>query len=115
VLLTTKLYPPPARPSPVPRRRPICAWTTDKDGIILDLRAGQITARTGRDPAEHYRTLEEQFGRPLYKRMDAPASPAQKAVLSRLSPELAVATELAGERITATWSTRPATVRQSVG
>jgi phosphoglucomutase len=76
-------------------------WTTDKDGIILDLLAAEITARTGRDPAEHYRTLEEQFGRPVYERMDARASPAQKAVLSKLSPELVAATELAGERITA--------------
>jgi phosphoglucomutase len=76
-------------------------WTTDKDGIILDLLAAEIAARTGRDPAEHYRALEEQFGRPVYERMDAPASPAQKAVLSKLSPELVAATELAGERITA--------------
>ncbi len=76
-------------------------WTTDKDGIILDLLAAEIAARTGRDPAEHYRTLEEHFGRPVYERMDAPASPAQKAVLSKLSPELVAATELAGERITA--------------
>jgi phosphoglucomutase len=76
-------------------------WTTDKDGIILDLLAAEIAARTGRDPAEHYRTLEEQFGQPVYERMDAPAGSAQKAVLSKLSPELVAATELAGERITA--------------
>ena len=74
-------------------------WTTDKDGIILDLLAAEITAKTGRDPGEHYRALEERFGRPVYERMDAPASPAQKAVLSNLSPELVAATDLAGEPI----------------
>ena len=82
---------------------------------ILDLLAAEITAVTGRDPGEHYRALEEQFGRPVYERMDAPASPAQKAVLSKLSPELVAPTELAGERITAKLTTRPATVRQSAG
>ena len=76
-------------------------WTTDKDGIILALLAAEITARTGRDPAEQYRMLEEQLGSPVYERMDAPADPAQKAVLSELSPDLIVATELAGERIVA--------------
>jgi phosphoglucomutase len=82
-------------------------WTTDKDGIILDLLAAEITARTGRDPGEHYRALEEQFGRSVYERMDAPASPAQKAVLSNLSPELVAATELAGEPIMAKLTRAP--------
>jgi phosphoglucomutase len=83
------------------------AWTTDKDGIILDLLAAEITAKTGRDPAEHYRALEGQFGRSVYERMDAPASPAQKGVLSNLSPELVAATELAGEPITAKLTRAP--------
>ena len=82
-------------------------WTTDKDGIILDLLAAEITAKTGRDPGEHYRALEEQFGRPVYERTDAPASPAQKAVLVNLSPELVAATELAGEPITAKLTRAP--------
>jgi phosphoglucomutase len=82
-------------------------WTTDKDGIILDLLAAEITAKTGRDPGEHYRALEERFGRPVYERMDAPASPAQKAVLSNLSPELVTATELAGEPIVAKLTRAP--------
>jgi phosphoglucomutase len=82
-------------------------WTTDKDGIILDLLAAEITAKTGRDPGEHYRALEEQFGRPVYERMDAPASPAQKAVLSNLAPELVAATELAGEPIVAKLTRAP--------
>jgi phosphoglucomutase len=83
------------------------AWATDKDGIILNLLAAEITATTGRDPGEHYRALEEQLGRPVYERMDAPASPAQKAVLSKLSPELVTATELAGERIVAKLTRAP--------
>jgi phosphoglucomutase len=82
-------------------------WTTDKDGVILDLLAAEITAVTGRDPAEHYRALEEQFGRPVYERMDAPASPAQKAVLSKLSPDMVAATELAGEPIVAKLTNAP--------
>ena len=82
-------------------------WTTDKDGIILDLLAAEMTAVTGRDPGEHYRALEEQFGRPVYERMDAPASPAQKAVLSSLSPDQVTATELAGEPIAAKLTRAP--------
>lgn len=76
-------------------------WTTDKDGIILDLLAAEITAVTGRDPGEHYRTLESQFGSPVYSRMDAAASKEQKAVLGKLSPEMVTAQMLAGEPITA--------------
>ena len=76
-------------------------WTTDKDGIILDLLAAEITATTGRDPAEHYRDLAGRFGTPVYERIDAPASLAEKAVLKNLSPGQVTATELAGEPITA--------------
>ena len=74
-------------------------WTTDKDGLILDLLAAEITARTGRDPGEHYRDLEKQFGSPVYERMDAPANSAEKKVLSNLSPEMVTATMMAGEPI----------------
>jgi phosphoglucomutase len=88
-------------------RRDGAVWTTDKDGIILDLLAAEITAVTGRDPGEHYRALEEQFGSSVYARMDAPATPAQKAVLSNLSPEMVVATELAGEPISAKLTRAP--------
>ena len=76
-------------------------WTTDKDGIIMDLLAAEITARTGRDPAEHYGELEGLFGNPVYERIDAPATPEQKAALLALSPEMVRAEELAGEPITA--------------
>ena len=76
-------------------------WTTDKDGIILDLLAAEITAKTGKDPAEHYQTLETQFGSPVYERMDAAASPPQKAALANLSPEMVEAREMAGDPITA--------------
>ena len=82
-------------------------WTTDKDGIIMDLLACEITARTGKDPAEHYREIEDQFGRAHYTRIDAPASSAQKAVLAKLSPELVTAQELAGEPITAKLTRAP--------
>jgi phosphoglucomutase len=88
-------------------RRDGSVWTTDKDGIILDLLAAEITAVTGRDPGEHYRSLEEEFGSSVYARMDAPATPAQKAVLSNLSPEMVVATELAGEPISAKLTRAP--------
>jgi phosphoglucomutase len=76
-------------------------WTTDKDGIILDLLAAEITATTGRDPGEHYRALESRFGSPVYERMDVPANELQRAVLAHLSPDLIQATELAGEKIIA--------------
>jgi phosphoglucomutase len=82
-------------------------WTTDKDGVILDLLAAEITAKTGRDPGEHYRALEERFGRPVYERMDAPATPKQKQVLASLSPDLVAATELAGEPIVAKLTRAP--------
>ncbi len=82
-------------------------WTTDKDGIILDLLAAEITAKTGRDPGEQYAALEERFGHPVYERMDAPATPAQQAVLVNLSPEQVEAEELAGEKITARLTRAP--------
>ncbi len=76
-------------------------WTTDKDGIIMDLLAAEILAKTGRDPGEIYQTLEDRFGRAVYERMDAPASAAQKSVLANLTPESVEAQELGGEPITA--------------
>ena len=76
-------------------------WTTDKDGIILNLLAAEITAVTGKDPGEHYKKLEAEFGSPVYERQDVPASPEQKTVLGNLSPEMVEAKELAGEAITA--------------
>lgn len=76
-------------------------WTTDKDGIILDLLAAEITAVTGQDPGLHYEALAERFGAPVYERIDAPANASQKKVLSALSPEMVTATELAGEPIVA--------------
>lgn len=82
-------------------RRDGTVWTTDKDGIILALLAAEITARTGRDPGEHYRALEAQFGSPLYERMDAPADRRQKAVLANLNPAMVKAKELAGDPILA--------------
>jgi phosphoglucomutase len=82
-------------------RRDGSVWTTDKDGIIPSLLAAEITARTGRDPGEHYRDLIEAFGTPYYTRIDAPATPAQKARLARLSPESVKESELAGEPIRA--------------
>ena len=75
-------------------------WTTDKDGPIMDLLAAEITARTGKDPGEHYRDLTAEFGTPYYTRIDAPATPEQKARLEKLSPEAVTAATLAGEPIT---------------
>jgi len=77
------------------------AWTTDKDGPIMDLLAAEITARTGKDPSEHYRELTAEFGTPWYTRLDVPATPEQKARLQQLSPEAIREAELAGEPITA--------------
>jgi phosphoglucomutase len=76
-------------------------WTTDKDGIIMDLLACEITAKTGRDPAELYQELEEKFGSPIYERIDAPATMEQKTALKGLSAEMVTAEELAGEPIIA--------------
>jgi phosphoglucomutase len=80
-------------------RRDGAVWTTDKDGLILGLLAAEITARTGKDPGMHYKELTAQFGEPYYTRIDAPASPAQKAALKRLSADAVEAKELAGEPI----------------
>ena len=74
-------------------------WTTDKDGLIMDLLAAEITAHTGKDPSEHYRELTAEFGAPCYTRIDAPATPEQKAKLHKLSPEDVKASDLAGEPI----------------
>jgi phosphoglucomutase len=82
-------------------------WTTDKDGIILDLLAAEITAKTGRDPGEQYRALEARFGSPVYERTDAPASPEEKLVLKNLSPEMVTTEKLAGEKITAKLTRAP--------
>jgi phosphoglucomutase len=76
-------------------------WTTDKDGLIMDLLAAEITARTDKDPGEHYRELTAEFGAPHYTRIDAPATPAQKARLARLSPEAVQASTIAGDPIIA--------------
>ncbi len=82
-------------------------WTTDKDGVILDLLAAEITAVTGRDPGEQYRKLADQFGDPAYERMDVAATPAQKQALERLSPDMVSAEELAGEKIVAKLTSAP--------
>ncbi|MGN8027474.1 phosphoglucomutase (alpha-D-glucose-1,6-bisphosphate-dependent) [Microbacterium sp. 22242] len=82
-------------------------WSTDKDGILLCLLAAEIIAVTGKTPSERYRELEEAFGASAYQRVDAPATPEQKATLGRLSPESVSATELAGEPITAKLSHAP--------
>ncbi|UBF28640.1 phosphoglucomutase (alpha-D-glucose-1,6-bisphosphate-dependent) [Kovacikia minuta CCNUW1] len=82
-------------------------WTTDKDGIIMDLLAAEITAKTGKDPGQHYQALTDRLGNPFYKRIDAPASPEQKARLSKLSPEDVKASTLAGDAITARLTNAP--------
>jgi phosphoglucomutase len=82
-------------------------WTTDKDGPIMDLLAAEITARTGKDPGEHYRELTAEFGTPYYTRIDAPATPEQKAKLQELSPDAVKESDLAGERITAKLTKAP--------
>jgi phosphoglucomutase len=80
-------------------RRDGTAWTTDKDGIILCLLAAELTARTGGDPGQLYSRLADRFGAPAYRRVDVAATPAEKEVLRRLSPDQIEATELAGEPI----------------
>ena len=82
-------------------------WTTDKDGILMDLLAAEITARTGKDPSEHFRALTAEFGMPYYTRIDAPATPEQKARLEKLSPEAVKESDLAGEPITAKLTRAP--------
>ncbi|MBM4315049.1 MAG: alpha-D-glucose phosphate-specific phosphoglucomutase [Deltaproteobacteria bacterium] len=82
-------------------RRDGTVWTTDKDGILMDLLACELTAKTGRDPSLLYHDLEERFGRCFYERIDTPATPEQKAALARLSPGMIAARELAGHPIIA--------------
>jgi phosphoglucomutase len=83
------------------------AWTTDKDGPIMDLLAAEITARTGKDPGEHYRQLTAEFGTSYYTRIDAPATPDQKSRLSKLSPAAVKESQLAGDPITAKLTKAP--------
>jgi phosphoglucomutase len=82
-------------------------WTTDKDGPIMDLLAAEITARTGKNPGEHYRELTAEFGIPYYTRIDAPATPEQKAKLGKLAPDAVKESDLAGEPITAKLTKAP--------
>ncbi|HWT82318.1 MAG TPA: phosphoglucomutase (alpha-D-glucose-1,6-bisphosphate-dependent), partial [Candidatus Methylomirabilis sp.] len=82
-------------------------WTTDKDGLVPNLLAAEITARTGKDPGEHYQELTAEFGTSFYTRIDAPATPEQKARLAKLSPEAVKESELAGEAITAKLTNAP--------
>ena len=88
-------------------RRDGTAWSTDKDGLILGLLAAEITAVTGKDPGRHYAELTSRFGAPSYTRLDAPATPAQKAKLKKLSPEAVKGTSLAGEPILAKLTRAP--------
>ena len=88
-------------------RRDGSVWTTDKDGIVLGLLAAEMTAVRGRDPGELYRDLAAELGDPTYERIDAPATPAQKAILKRLSPEQVQASTLAGEPITSILTRAP--------
>ncbi len=82
-------------------------WTTDKDGLILGLLSAEITARTGKDPGEYYQDLTKRHGTPCYTRIDAPATPSQKASLKKLSAEAVTATELAGDPIIAKLTRAP--------
>jgi len=88
-------------------RRDGTVWTTDKDGIIMDLLAVELMAKTGRDPAEYYTGLTRELGAPVYARIDAPATAAQKAVLQKLSPQAIDATELAGDPIQSMLTSAP--------
>ena len=82
-------------------------WSTDKDGLILDLLAAEIIAVTGKTPSQRYAELAAEFGAPAYARTDAPTNREQKAVLKSLSPEQVTASELAGEPITAKLTEAP--------
>ena len=82
-------------------------WTTDKDGIIMNLLAAEITASTGEDPGIHYEALTEVFGNPVYERIDAPASPEQKRVLAAITPDKVRSSTLAGEQIEAKLTQAP--------
>ena len=82
-------------------------WTTDKDGIVPGLLAAEITAKTKRDPGAHYQDLTREFGAPVYERIDAPATAAQKKILAKLSPDQIKAEQLAGDKIIATLTNAP--------
>ncbi len=88
-------------------RRSGSVWTTDKDGLIMGLLAAEMTARLGRDPGELYRDLTNEFGKPVYERIDAPATPEEKAALGKLAPEEVQTKELAGENILAMLAAAP--------
>jgi len=88
-------------------RRDGSPWTTDKDGVLLALLAAEILARTGKDPGEHYRELEARHGASSYRRIDVPATPADKALLKKLSPDAVPGDTLAGERIEAKLTAAP--------
>jgi phosphoglucomutase len=88
-------------------RRDGTVWTTDKDGLVPNLLAAEITARTGKDPGEHYQQLTAEFGTSYYTRIDAPATPEQKTRLEKLSPGVVVTAKLAGEPITAKLTAAP--------
>jgi len=88
-------------------RRDGTVWTTDKDGIIMNLLAAEMMAKTGRDPGELYRELTKELGEPVYERIDAAATPAQKTLLSKLSADQVQGTELAGDKIVAKLTTAP--------
>jgi phosphoglucomutase len=88
-------------------RRDGSVWTTDKDGIIMNLLAAEMMAKTGRDPGELYRELTKQLGEPVYQRIDAAATPEQKTIMSKLSPDQVQGTELAGDTIVAKMTTAP--------
>jgi phosphoglucomutase len=88
-------------------RRDGTVWTTDKDGIIACLLSAEMTARLGRDPGERYRELARVLGDPLYERIDAPATPQQKAALAKLSPADVRITEMAGEKVERILTTAP--------
>jgi phosphoglucomutase len=88
-------------------RRDGSVWTTDKDGIIPCLLSAEITARMGKDPGEIYRQLTRELGDPVYERIDAPATPEQKAALAKLSPSDIRATEVGGQPILKILTTAP--------
>jgi phosphoglucomutase len=88
-------------------RRDGSVWSTDKDGLIMDLLAAEITAKSGKDPGLHFKELAERFGMPYYSRIDAAATPAQKAALGMLSPDAVTASSLAGEPILAKLTRAP--------
>jgi phosphoglucomutase len=88
-------------------RRDGTVWTTDKDGPIMGLLAAEITARTGKDPGQHYQELTAKYGTPAYTRIDAPATPEEKKKLKALSPAAVTTAELAGDPITAKLTTAP--------